>query len=154
MVTTNAICPAPLASQIGRERTLLLTTPPRWPWKKQDYVALKITNSSPATRAAARRELEVCKQFSSRRTTHPGRRYVREIINHFEIDGPGGKHLCLAFEPVRQPLWMLTQQLRREGLALSQSLKTLLPSILQCLDYLHSECHIIHTGIAHFRILC
>jgi serine/threonine protein kinase len=79
-------------------------------------------------------------------TTHPGQDYVRNVLDSFEVEGPGGKHLCLAFEPLRQPLWMLGRQISPNGLVQPRIIKALMPSILKCLDFLHSECHVIHTG--------
>lgn len=79
-------------------------------------------------------------------TTHPGQEHVRKVLDSFEIEGPGGKHLCLAFEPLRQPLWFLGRQTSAGGLVQPRIIKALLPGILECLDFLHTECHVIHTG--------
>ncbi|KAF7560552.1 hypothetical protein G7046_g3594 [Stylonectria norvegica] len=110
-----------------------------WPWQSERFVALKITNCSRAVQKAARRELEVSKHMFSVRTSHPGRKFVRNVLDSFEVNGPGGKHLCLAFEPLRQPLWMLGSQSSSNGLLQPRTIKTIMPSILQCLDFLHSE---------------
>ncbi|QUC17593.1 uncharacterized protein UV8b_01834 [Ustilaginoidea virens] len=126
----------------------------RWPWRKQRYVALKITNCSPVARVAAQKELEISKHICSRWTLHEGKQYVRRVLDSFEIQGPGGTHLCLAFEPLRQPLWMLGRQIRPNGLVPPHILKPLLRSVLRCLDYLHTECHVIHTDLKgdHFML--
>lgn len=80
-------------------------------------------------------------------TTHPGRQYVRSVLDSFEVEGPDGTHICMAFEPLRQPLWMLGQQSGLTNLVQPRTIKALLPSILKSLDFLHSECQVIHTGM-------
>lgn len=118
----------------------------RLPWQNEQYVALKIANSTPAVQEAARREISVSEQFLAAETTHPGRQYVRPVLDSFEIDGPSGTHICMAFEPLRQPLWMLGQQSGLTSLVQPNTIKALLPSVLKSLDFLHSECRLIHTG--------
>lgn len=83
---------------------------------------------------------------SQKSTDHPGQQYVRQVVDHFEVKGPNGQHLCLAFEPLRQPLGMLYQQLGPNNPGRIRLLKSLMPSVLKCLDYLHTECQIVHTG--------
>ncbi|KMU72063.1 hypothetical protein CISG_00372 [Coccidioides immitis RMSCC 3703] len=55
-----------------------------------------------------------------------------------------GEHLCLVFEPLREPLWLLGKHLGSNGVP-PAVLKPFLKLLLQGLDFLHSECHIIHT---------
>ncbi|KAF4968321.1 hypothetical protein FSARC_4266 [Fusarium sarcochroum] len=118
----------------------------KFPWQKDTYAALKITNNTPVKQAAARKELGITKQVFAANTSHPGRQFIRGVLDSFEVEGPDGTHIVLALEPLRQPLSMLAQQ---DGLTRKvpvQTIKAVLPSILQSLDYLHSEADIIHTG--------
>ena len=78
-------------------------------------------------------------------STHQGKNYIRRAFDSFEVDGPAGKHTCIAFEPLRQPLPLFGRQLST-GVVPPVVMKALLPSVLKGLDFLHSECHIIHTG--------
>lgn len=66
-----------------------------------------IRNSSHVAQAAARRESDITQHIFSTSTTHANREYVREVFDSFEVEGPGGKYLYMAFKPLRQPLWML-----------------------------------------------
>jgi serine/threonine protein kinase len=51
----------------------------------------------------------------------------------------------MVYEPMMEPLWLFIQ--RWEGGKLPPALsKVYLRFLLRGLDYLHSECHIIHTG--------
>ena len=76
---------------------------------------------------------------------HEGSSYVRLIQESFTIPGPYGEHLGMVFEPLREPLWLLGRHLGSVGLP-PTILKAFLKLVLQGLDFLHSECHIIHTG--------
>lgn len=67
------------------------------------------------------------------------------MLDSFEAIGPEGKHLCLVYEPMREPLWLFQQRLP-DGKIPPPLLKVYLGIFFQALDYLHSECHIIHTG--------
>lgn len=79
---------------------------------------------------------------------HWGHSLVVTAIDHFNIASPEGRHVCLVFEPMREPLWLFRRRLGANkattaGLPL---LKIYIRGMLYGLDYLHSECHIIHTG--------
>ncbi|KAH8697802.1 kinase-like domain-containing protein [Talaromyces proteolyticus] len=77
---------------------------------------------------------------------HPGRNAIRMLLDTFYIDGPEDKHRCL----VHPPLWesVLTFLCRDpvEKLPPSVIAVVLLRLFFLALDYLHTECHIIHTG--------
>ena len=79
-------------------------------------------------------------------------KYVRVVENSFTVPGPVGEHLCLAFESLGKPLWMLGQHFGTVGLS-PPILKAFLKLIVRGLDFLHSECHIIHTG-KYFLLRC
>lgn len=83
--------------------------------------------------------------ISQIQSEHEGGKYVRVVENSFVVPGPFGEHLCLAFEPLREPLRMLGRHLGTVGLS-PPILKAFVKLILRSLDFLHSECHIIHTG--------
>ncbi|KAL2885260.1 kinase domain protein [Ceratocystis lukuohia] len=114
---------------------------------KNRYVALKITNSSPVVQATAEKEFDLTRHMFHTRTKHHGQQYLREMIDAFTVEGATGNHLCMTFEPLRQPLWLLGRQKEPDGVIKPATLKAVMPSILKCLDFLHSECHIIHTDL-------
>ncbi|KFY02011.1 hypothetical protein O988_02397 [Pseudogymnoascus sp. VKM F-3808] len=101
----------------------------RWPWQSSKYMALKITNCFEGDRKSADEELQMSRHISQIQSKHEGAKHVRVAANSFIIPGPFGEHLCLAFEPLREPLWMLGRHLGTG------------------LDFLHSECRIIHTDL-------
>ncbi|CZT42280.1 uncharacterized protein RSE6_02141 [Rhynchosporium secalis] len=67
------------------------------------------------------------------------------VIEGFEVLGPNGMHMCLVFEPMRETLSLFQSRLKQKRFPL-KLLKMYLICLLTGLDYLHSECHIIHTG--------
>ena len=77
--------------------------------------------------------------------SHPGRKAVRTLLDSFEIDGPDDKHQCL----VHTTLWGNVHDFlyRNPDERLPSGVLALtLHRLFMALDYLHSECQIIHTG--------
>lgn len=76
------------------------------------------------------------------------RRILRTVIDSFEVVSSNGSHLCLVFEPMREPLWLFRRRFGADKVTAPflPVFKAYLRILLEGLDYLHSECHIIHTG--------
>jgi serine/threonine-protein kinase SRPK3 len=108
-------------------------------------VALKITDCGKEARKSAYEEAEISRHISHVRLSHEGRAYVRLVEESFEIQSSLGDHVCLVFEPLREPLWALGRHLGNVGVPLAV-LKPFLKLFFEGLDFLHSECHVIHTG--------
>ena len=117
----------------------------RWRWQSPRYVAIKVIINHPKARQGALLEIEMSEKVINTSRQHPGRQHIRTIVDHFEVQGPEGAHLCLVYEPMREPLWLLQRRLS-EGTMSSDLLKVMGKGLLQGIDYLHAECNIIHTG--------
>jgi len=90
-------------------------------------------------------ELTMYKRISSSLVNHPGRGAVRELLDSFDVTGPDGCHRCL----VHPPLWesVLTFLHRNPvGRLPPPVLAFVLRRLFLALDFLHTECQIIHTG--------
>lgn len=77
--------------------------------------------------------------------SHLGYQYVRTALEIFKIQRPGGDHYCL----VQRPMWESWKELlgRNDSGRFSDTLlKAGLLHIFAALDYLHSECKLVHTG--------
>ena len=94
----------------------------------------------------AEHELDISRQLEKGNPSHEGRQYVRLILDSFKQKGPHGTHLCLVFEPLRETLSMLQRRMKDRCYS-SHSCKEILAVILEGLEYIHDECHIIHTGV-------
>jgi serine/threonine-protein kinase SRPK3 len=74
-----------------------------------------------------------------------GRYFVRTLLDSFDLSGPDGNHICMVFDPLYQPLWMLKE--RFEGNVLPfEVLRSIMWLVVKGIRYLHTQCHIIHTG--------
>lgn len=91
------------------------------------------------------RELRAYERMNSQETTHPGRNFVRKLLDHFYIEGPHGRHICLVHEPLGISADFIIKMFPGQAMSLD-GMKPIIRQLLVALDYLHSECHIIHTG--------
>lgn len=72
---------------------------------------------------------------------------MRAVEDSFQIQGPFGEHICLVSEPLREPLWLLGRHLGVVELP-PNVLRAFLKLLLKGSDFLHSEYHVIHTGVS------
>jgi serine/threonine protein kinase len=107
-------------------------------------VTVKITASDCVDDDVAKHERIITRHLK-RNLSHDGFPFVRTMLDDFEVPGLDGPHLCLVYEPMREPLWLF-QRRWENGKLPTALLKVYLRFLLRGLDYLHSECCIIHTG--------
>ncbi|KAK0111633.1 hypothetical protein ONS95_001978 [Cadophora gregata] len=93
------------------------------------------------------------RKISSANPSHRGFTLVRTALDTLSIPRVGGDHNCL----VQQPMWgnlldLLHGDLVNNGLP-ERTLKIALKDVLAALDYLHTECQLIHTDIKCDNIL-
>lgn len=75
-------------------------------------------------------------------------RYIRLVQVSFQLEG----HVCRVFEPLRERIWRLGRHLGSIGVS-PVVLKPFLRVLLEGLDFLHSECGIIHTDLKADNLL-
>ncbi|KAH1722133.1 hypothetical protein KXX60_008495 [Aspergillus fumigatus] len=92
------------------------------------------------------RELHIYKQINQVETNHPGRNFIRKLRDHFYIQGPHGRHVCLVHEPLGTSADVLVKMSPGHVMTLDD-MKPAIRQLLVALDFLHSECQIIHTDI-------
>ncbi|KAL3419978.1 serine/threonine-protein kinase SRPK3 [Phlyctema vagabunda] len=110
------------------------------------YVTLKITTSNPDFGDKVLHELDINRSLVKNHSP-PGFAFVRAAIDDFIATGPtGATHLCLVFEAMREPLSQFQHRLVGDCIP-PQLLKVYVDFMLQGLEYLHSDCQIIHTGL-------
>jgi hypothetical protein len=71
---------------------------------------------------------------------------VRTLLDNFEIGTSAGCHICLVHKPLGLPLSDF-QALLPSGKLPQDILKLTLIHVLLALDYLHTDGHLIHTGM-------
>ncbi|KAI0469392.1 kinase-like domain-containing protein [Xylaria cf. heliscus] len=113
------------------------------------YVAIKICTCNVS--ADDTLELDMIIHVSSVNSQHRGRDIVGTAVESFGLNLPeGSSHLALVFEPMRDPLWLFIRRIADENRVDSLMLpiiKVYLKILLEGLDFLHSECHVIHTDL-------
>ncbi|KAE8137298.1 kinase-like domain-containing protein [Aspergillus pseudotamarii] len=92
------------------------------------------------------RELHIYKHMDMVETKHPGRNFLRKLLDHFYIQGPHGRHVCLVHEPLGTSADVLVKMSPGHVMTLDD-MKPGIRQLLIALDFLHSECHIIHTDL-------
>ncbi|KAK2809434.1 hypothetical protein FQN50_003893 [Emmonsiellopsis sp. PD_5] len=108
------------------------------------YAALKISTQLKKFPKKGRAELNIYEHLSELNSTHPGQGYIRELHDTFEIQGPLSSHQCLALQPMHMSLHDLIQKYRPLDVSM---LREVLKRLLNVLDFLHTEAHIIHTDL-------
>ncbi|PGH28903.1 CMGC/SRPK protein kinase [[Emmonsia] crescens] len=112
------------------------------------YVTLKVYTRDEANQE----EFQIYKYLNQGNHLHPGYAHVRTALDVFTIPRPGGDHHCLVQKPMwesfrdllyRNPSHRFTEDLLRAGLM----------QVFLALDYLHSECKLVHTDIKGDNIL-
>ncbi|KAI0003443.1 kinase-like domain-containing protein [Xylariaceae sp. FL0662B] len=116
------------------------------------HVALKLYIHSASIGDRLDDELNVYKRIERGSTNHPGRDAVRTLLDSFDVGGPDGQHRCL----VHTPLWesVLTFLHRNPVRRLPVPvIAFVLKRVFLALDFLHTECQVIHTDIKADNIM-
>jgi serine/threonine-protein kinase SRPK3 len=110
------------------------------------YVTLKIFLQASAMGRQVDNELTMYRRMEQSPKGHPGRDAVRTLLDTFYIDGPQDKHQCLVHPPLLESILTFLGRNPVERLP-SAVIAFVLQRLFFALDYLHTECQIIHTGL-------
>ncbi|KAF2171905.1 hypothetical protein M409DRAFT_63446 [Zasmidium cellare ATCC 36951] len=116
------------------------------------HVVLKLFITSSSLGKHLDDEINIYRRLKKQTQVHPGRDAVRQLLDTFDIEGPDGQHRCL----VHPPLWESALSfLHRNpiGRLPVPVLAFTLRRLFQALDFLHSECRVIHTDIKADNIM-
>lgn len=117
------------------------------PSDSEPFVVLKFCTCDYGNKEAAQHESRVGRHLTHANSSHKGILYLQTPIESFEVAGPNGTHICLVFEPMRETLSLFQSRLRRKRFPL-ELMKMYLVCLLNGLNYLHSECHVIHADLS------
>ncbi|XP_029291903.1 SRSF protein kinase 3 isoform X2 [Cottoperca gobio] len=115
-------------------------------------VAVKVLKSGAGFTQAGQDELVLLRCASGPPSRHPSSQRIVQLLDEFKLAGVNGVHMCLVLELLGPDLrsWQLC--FGNTGLT-RPSVKQILTQVLQGLDYLHTQCKIIHTDIKPENIL-
>lgn len=109
------------------------------------YSTIKVQTAQSHPEAAEARENEI-QQRLTKSPEHYGYGFVRRATRRFTSESSAGqKHICQVFEPMREPIINWQDRLP-DGKIPGPLLKVYIRFILHGLDYLHTQCRIVHTG--------
>ena len=114
-------------------------------WQATPFVTLKILTNGVIEKTDASTELEISRCIAQTDPKSEGSRYLRTVLNSFEVAGPDSIHVGLVYAPMRESVSRFQRRLSK-GRIPGYFLKPLLAMLLTGLDHLHTKCHIIHTG--------
>lgn len=110
--------------------------------RKNSYATLKVYTRE--IEQDGNREVSIYRKFEKLDSSHPGRLYVRTMLDSFGVQGPQEYHQCLVHRPLWQSMFEL-QHRNPQHRFTEPLLRAMLLHLFVALDYVHS-CHLIHTG--------
>ncbi|KAJ5919464.1 hypothetical protein N7454_009299, partial [Penicillium verhagenii] len=116
------------------------------------YVTVKVLINSTSLGQQLDHELSIHKRIEGAHQNHPGRQYVRSLLDSFDFTGPEDQHRCLVHPPLWESIlaFLYRNPVRRLPIPV---LAVTLHRLFLALDYLHTECKIIHTDIKADNIM-
>ncbi|TVY53333.1 Serine/threonine-protein kinase SRPK [Lachnellula cervina] len=97
-------------------------------------------------------EFKIYQRLRKGNQSHPGYSHIRTALETFTIPRPGGDHICLVQEPMGLSHSDVTEYLP-DGLFTENILGGCLSELFKALDYLHTECKLVHTDIKADNLL-
>ena len=121
------------------------------PNSSKKYFTIKINvNSLTEDFKAGRRK--IAEKLLTANPDHPGYNNIRFMLSTFKLKTRWGEHLCIVYDVLREPINICMEKWPSR-LFSGEKLRRLLPPLLQGLDYMHSECHVVHTDLKADNIM-
>ncbi|KAJ5587346.1 CMGC protein kinase [Penicillium hispanicum] len=106
------------------------------------YVVLKMYTNG----ADKNHEVEIYERINATKSKHLGKTYIRQLFDHFRLDGPHGQHTCLVHQPLGMSLDQYLCFFPGKVMTL-EDMKPCLRQVIGTLEFLHEQARIIHTDI-------
>ncbi|CAH0043008.1 unnamed protein product [Clonostachys rhizophaga] len=117
-------------------------------WLAENLKFIKIA----ALNTDASGETKNSKIIADAKRSHDGLAFIRTPIDEFHLQGPEGTHLCLVYMPMRETLLRFQRRWERHRIE-PPFFEAYIYCLLRALDFLHTECHPIHTDIKDENIM-
>ncbi|GJE89702.1 kinase-like protein [Phanerochaete sordida] len=85
--------------------------------------------------------------------THPGHAHVARVLDHFYHPSFNKNHMCVAMEPLSEDLQTFSARWPGPGGLPSGLARRVVRQVVQALDFLHTECRVVHAAIAPEHIM-
>lgn len=136
--------------------------------QQNKFVAIKVQKSGESYYSAAEDEIEILEVIADKWGTDEWKDSIKEyaevpninschcmhMMDHFEFEGPNGKHIGMVFEVMGFNLLKIMKLYDWDGIPVPL-VRALAKQLLIGLDYLHRLCNVIHTDIKpENAILC
>ncbi|KIX07001.1 uncharacterized protein Z518_04977 [Rhinocladiella mackenziei CBS 650.93] len=115
------------------------------------YVTIKI-NVNTLSDEFLKGRREIAQKLCSANPTHPGYNHIRFMLDTFRVKGKHGEHLCIVYDVLREPIDICMEKFPGRRFS-SDKLRKLIPALLHGLDYLHTECRVVHTDLKADNIM-
>lgn len=91
-------------------------------------------------------EIESASLVAETNPKHPGYQHCVVLREYFICESYHGPHFALAFDDVQGSDVQSLQRTQPNKVFSSHVTKRIIKQVLLALDYLHRECHLVHTG--------
>ncbi|KAI0697559.1 kinase-like domain-containing protein [Cytidiella melzeri] len=118
-----------------------------WLAQRQRYVLQPLATASVnGAHEPQLHEIDFLQRMRDRSPFHPFSSRVIHLVDHFYCPQSRRDHLCLVLEPLSQSLHSLSKRWVNSRLP-SCLVRHVIRQVVEGLDYLHTECNIIHTDV-------
>ena len=105
------------------------------------YVAIKIITAEASSDCS---EIKILRHLE-RTSDHPGRKYVASILDHFDLEGPNGVHVCLVSKVCGPSIAQVCHQVGQHRRFREALVRRLARQAAQALEFLHLN-GVVHGG--------
>lgn len=123
-----------------------------WDVQHKQFVALKVVKSAEHYTETALDEIRLLRAVRDTDPSDCGRDKVVQLLDDFKISGANGSHVCMVFEVLGHHLLKWIIKSNYQGVPL-RCVRSIIRQVLQGLDYMHTQCKIIHTDLKPENIL-
>jgi hypothetical protein len=112
--------------------------------RQNDFLTMKVCATEETSDSSVGNELSVSQYLDSIEAEHPGKNFLRLVVDHFLLQGSVGKHQCLLFTPLGLNFTQLRNRFPEKSVP-KQLVQHTMQILLIGFDFLH-QVGVVHTG--------